>query len=317
MKTMTIAVVGATGSGKTALSIQMAKTIPNRLGDDVSFAEIISCDAMQLYKGMDIGTAKISPEEMENIPHHMLDCLEIEEEASVAEYKEQTRKIIQDIQYKKGLPIIVGGSGLYLRAVIDKLEFPPTDILVRTKYENLATEKGNEFLYAMLQEKDPLAASNIEEQNTRRIIRALEVIELSGKPFSSTLPTYEYEIPTLQIGVRMPNELLDERLYQRCEVMFESGLVQETEKLLAKGLRQAKTASKATGYAQTIAYLDGEITLKEAIEQTFIATRQLSRRQIKWFRRDKRIQWFDISQMSKEDIVEETIKLYEACKMSK
>lgn len=210
---MIIAIVGATGCGKTALSIEIAKKLsPKLVEGKFTTSEIISCDAMQLYKGMDIGTAKITVPEMQNIPHHMLDCLDIQQEASVAEYKNQTRQLINEIYERNALPIIVGGSGLYLRAVIDKLEFPPTDSLVRQKYETLAAEKGTEFLYEQLENKDPLAAKNIEKQNTRRIIRALEVIELSGKPFSSNLPTYEYEIPTLQIGIRMPNEILDERL---------------------------------------------------------------------------------------------------------
>ena len=306
-----IAIVGATGSGKTALSVEMALTLPQKLSEyPYNSAEIISCDAMQFYKGMDIGTAKITPEETQNIIHHMIDCYDLHVEASVAEYKTQVRTIIDDCEKKNVLPIIVGGSGLYLRAVTDKLEFPPTDPVIREKYERLLDEKGNMFLYELLREKDLVAAENINAENSRRIIRALEAIELSGKPFSSTLPKYEYEIPTVQIGICMPNEKLDERLRRRCELMFENGLVEETERLLQLGLRQAKTASKATGYAQTIAYIDGEISLREAVEQTFIATRQLSRRQIKWFRRDKRINWFDISVLSFEEIIDHTIQLY-------
>lgn len=311
---MIITLVGPTACGKTSLSIKMAKEVPHEIrnlnGESYSFAEIISCDAMQLYRGMDIGTAKITKDEMQSVPHHMIDCLDIAQEASVAEYKQATRQIIDDIQARAGLPIVVGGSGLYMRAVTDKLDFPPTDLVVRAKYEQMAQVHGNAFLYAMLKEKDELAAKHIEPNNIRRVVRALEAIEVSGKPFSSTLPTYTYEIPTVQFGIKISNELLDERIRLRCEQMFEQGLIEETQLLLTQGLRQAKTASKATGYAQTIAYIDGEISLAEAVEQTFIATRQLSRRQIKWFRRDKRIHWLDMETLSPTQAIEEIKQVY-------
>lgn len=309
---MILVIVGATGSGKTAISTRMANVLPKKIKTrNFTSSEIIGADAMQLYKKMDIGTAKISAEEMQNIPHHMIDCLEIMQEASVAEYRIRARKIIKEIYARKNLPILVGGSGLYIRSVIDKLNFPPTDNNIRQKYEQLANSIGNDFLYNLLKEKDSLAAEKINKENTRRLVRALEVIEISGKPYSATMPQYEYEIPALQIGIKVPNEILDEKLYLRSKQMFENGLVEETLGLIKIGLREAKTASKATGYAQTIAYIDGELTLQQAIEQTFIATRQLSRRQIKWFRKDKRVHWFNTCEISYDEIVDETVSLYE------
>ncbi|MBV7363852.1 tRNA (adenosine(37)-N6)-dimethylallyltransferase MiaA [Actinomycetaceae bacterium TAE3-ERU4] len=280
-----IAVVGPTACGKTNLSLEIAQKI--------SGAEIIGADAMQLYRGMDIGTAKLPVSERRGIKHHQIDVLEIKDEASVAAYQKSARQDAAQVSAVGKIPIYVGGSGLYLRAALDKIDFPGTDEAVRQRLEKRLESVGAFSLHAELARKDSLAAQRIEPANGRRIVRALEVIEITGEPFSANLPDYTYLLPTLQIGLRWDPIQLDERIAMRTRQMFAKGLVEETRHLLDLGLREGKTASRATGYSQAIDYIEGRITEEEAIEAVALATRQLARRQIKWFRRDPRIKWIE------------------------
>ena len=284
---MIIAIVGPTASGKTALSVQLA----HRLAP----AQIVSADAMQLYRGMDIGTAKATIEEREGIPHHQLDLLEVTEDASVAAYQTSARADIAQIQAQDHTPIVVGGSGLYLRALLDQIDFPGTDPAVRARLEAIAAEEDPVVFHRRLQQADPVAATRIEPANVRRVVRALEVIELTGQPFSANLPDYTYVQPAFQFGLRPDMDKLDERISVRTRRMFEQGLIAETERLLEMGVRDGKTAARATGYAQALAVIDGVMNEEEEIEAVSLATRQLARKQMKWFRRDPRIHWIDIA----------------------
>jgi len=279
-----IAVVGATATGKSGLGLDLAE----RLG-----GEIINADAMQLYRGMDIGTAKLTPEERRGIPHHQLDVLEVTEEASVAAYQESARRDIAEIRRRGRLPILVGGSGLYVRAALDRLEIPPTDPAVRGRLEAQATDVGAESLHRVLLQKDPAAAAQIQPANVRRVVRALEVIELTGRPFSASLPSREFVAPAVVIGLSVDRSALDTRIDARVDEMWRTGLCGEVEGLLALGLRDGFTASRAIGYAQAISVIDGRSTEPEAIAETGRATRRLARRQERWFRPDPRIRWVE------------------------
>ena len=279
-----IAVVGATATGKSELGLNLAE----RLG-----GEIINADAMQLYRGMDIGTAKVAPEERRGIPHHQLDVLEVTEEASVAAYQTAARGDIRAIRERDRVPILVGGSGLYVRAVLDRLEIPPTDPVVRARLEAQAVEVGVDTMYRLLLQRDPVAAAQIQPANVRRIVRALEVTELTGRPFSASMPKRELVAPTVIIGLWADRSVLDQRTDARVEHMWRAGLLGEVEDLLRVGLRDGFTASRAIGYAQAIGVIDGQLTEPEAVAETAQATRRYVRRQESWFRSDPRIRWVD------------------------
>ena len=284
-----VAIVGATATGKSALALDLAE----RLIAHGTPAEVVSADAMQLYRGMDIGTAKLSPSERRGIPHHLLDVLDVTEEASVAAYQRDARAAVADIRGRGRIPVLVGGSGLYVRAVLDHLDIPPTDPAVRAGYEGLLGEIGVERLYALLRDRDPAAAAAIEPRNGRRIVRALEVIELTGRRFSATMPRREYVSPALQVGVRRDRHDVDARVAARVVVMWRNGLLDEVRLLLSRGLRAGRTASRAIGYEQALAQLDGVMGEAEAILATQLATRRYVRRQESWFGRDPRITWLD------------------------
>jgi tRNA dimethylallyltransferase len=277
-----IAVVGPTAAGKSALSLRLAESLGG---------EVINADSMQLYRGMDIGTAKLTPAERAGVPHHLIDIWEVTQAASVSEYQRLARQAIAAIHSGGGIPILVGGSGLYLRAAIDKLEFPGTDPELRARLEDELARAGAPVMHERLAGLDPAAAAAILPGNGRRIVRALEVIELSGQPFSATLPQYESVYETVQIGVDLPRDELDLRVAERVTRMWQLGLVQEVRQLAAAGLREGRTASRALGYAQVLRFLDGEWTEEQAAAQTVLATRRFVRRQESWFRRDPRIRW--------------------------
>lgn len=278
-----VAVVGATAAGKTGLSLDLAE----RLG-----GEIVNTDAMQVYRGMDIGTAKLPEAERRGIPHHLLDLLDVTEPASVAEFQRLARATIADLRARGATPILVGGSALYTRATLDHFDFPGTDPAVRDRLERELEETGVAALFARLRELDPVSASRIEPDNGRRIVRALEVIELTGAPFSARLPVQEYVDPhSIQIGVDIDRETLDARIVQRVEEMFDAGFVAEVERLLDAGLASSRTAATAIGYREVAQHLAGHLTLAEAKLRTAVKTRQFARRQDAWFRKDARVVW--------------------------
>ncbi|HWU23605.1 MAG TPA: tRNA (adenosine(37)-N6)-dimethylallyltransferase MiaA [Nocardioides sp.] len=280
-----VAIVGPTASGKTRLSVDLA----HRLG-----AEIINTDAMALYRGMDIGTAKPAEAERGGVPHHLLDTLTVDQPASVAEFQGWARALIADLRDRGTTPILVGGSALYTRAILDRFDFPGTDPQVRERLERELVEHGPAPLFARLRTLDPVSADRIEPENGRRIVRALEVIELTGQPFSARLPVQEYADPhTVQIGVHIDRETLARRIEARVQRMFDDGLVAEVEQLLTQGLAEGRTAAMAIGYRQVIAHLHGELTLEEAQERTVTATRKFARRQLAWWRNDPRIHWVE------------------------
>lgn len=279
-----IAVVGPTATGKSDLALDLAEREPS---------EIVNADAMQLYRGMDIGTAKLPRAERRGIPHHQLDVLDVTEEASVAAYQRSARADIERIRAAGKRAILVGGSGLYVRAVLEHFEFPATDPEVRARLQQRADRIGPGLLHDELAQRDPEAAARIDRANTRRIVRALEVIELTGAPFTASLPDPTYVYPTVAIGIDVDAAALDARIDARAKDMFARGLVEETEALLGRGLAEGKTASRAVGYEQAIEVLAGRRTRAEAVEDVALATRQLARRQRKWFKRDDRITWIE------------------------
>ncbi len=278
-----VALVGATASGKTGLSLDLAE----RLG-----GEVVNTDAMQVYRGMDIGTAKLPVEDRRSIPHHLLDMLDVTEPATVALFQGWAREAIADIRGRQRVPVLVGGSALYTRAIIDRFEFPGTDDSVRRELEAELERTGSHALHQRLAGVDPGAAAQIEPDNGRRVVRALEVIALTGRPYSASLPQLEYADPlTVQVGVDIDRPTLDERIERRVDEMFASGFVEEVEALLARGLAEARTANRAIGYREVVGFLGGDRTLAEAVEQTKAATRRFARRQDSWFRKDPRIVW--------------------------
>lgn len=281
-----IAVVGPTASGKSALGLALAHHLDG---------EVVNVDSMQLYTGMDIGTAKLSVEEREGIPHHQLDVWELTDTASVARYQRDAVADVEDIMSRGKTPILVGGSMLYVQSLVDDWQFPPTDPEVRAKYEQRRKEIGIDKLHAELAEIDPAAASIIEDKDPRRTVRALEVIELTGKPFQASQPP-KNAAPrwgTRLLGLKTNAEWLNPRIEKRTHQMFERGLVDEVEDLQAKGLREDSTAGRAIGYAQVFQAQRGELTWDEAVERTITGTRRYVRRQRSWFNRDKRITWLD------------------------
>ncbi|MDT7804222.1 MAG: tRNA dimethylallyltransferase [Actinomycetota bacterium] len=280
-----VAVVGPTATGKTALAVELAL----KLG-----GEVVNADALQLYRGMDIGTAKATDQERRGVPHHLLDVLDVTETASVAAYQRDARAEVERLLAAGRVPVLTGGSGLYVQAVLDDLRFPGTDPDVRARLDAEAVSLGTPTLYTRLGERDPAAAAAILPTNTRRIVRALEVIEITGEPFSANLPKPgPARYGTVVIGVDRAPEELDERVNERVRLMFEAGLVDEVRGLLERGLRDGKTASRALGYQQVITELDGEGDFEAAAAATAQATRRFVRKQRSWFRRDQRIHWFD------------------------
>jgi len=278
-----VAIVGPTASGKTSLSVELAEALGG---------EVINTDAMALYRGMDIGTAKPTAAERRAVPHHLLDTLTVREPASVAEFQGWARGLVTELRARGTTPVLCGGSALYTRAIVDRFDFPGTDPDVRARLEAELEADGTASLFARLRELDPVSGERIEPDNGRRIVRALEVIELTGKPFSARLPVQEYADPdTLQIGVMIEREELDARIEARVQRMFDDGLVAEVERLLAEGLAEGRTASVAIGYRQVMAHLRGDLTLAEAQERTVAATRKFARRQMAWWRGDERIGW--------------------------
>jgi tRNA dimethylallyltransferase len=278
-----IAIVGPTAVGKTALSLEIAEKFS---------AEIINADAMQIYKGMDIGTAKLPLSQRRGIVHHQIDVLDPSEEANVSQYQKQSREIINDLLSKNVQPVLVGGSGLYVNSVLEDLEFPGTNLEVRAKYEEILDEKGVEALFQMLKDIDPKAAENILPNNARKIVRALEVNEITGKAFNAKLPEPSPIFSDVRIALDMPRDLLDQRIIDRVHQMFEDGFVDEV-KSLEKNLKLGKTAFRALGYSQVLSLLSGEISEDEAITLTINATKKFARRQLSWFRRDPLIHWLD------------------------
>ncbi len=279
-----LAVVGATATGKSDLAVALALALGG---------EVVNADAMQLYRGMDVGTAKLTAEERRGVPHHLLDVLDVREEASVARYQRDARAVLAQLDGRDRRGVLAGGSGLYVRAALDRLEIPPTDPAVRSRWEGELATAGAPALHARLAAADPAAAAAILATNGRRLVRALEVMELTGRPFSATLPVQEYVRPAVQIGLAAAREVLDARIAARVDRMWAAGLVAEVEALVAEGLREGPTASRALGYAQVLAQLDGELTADEARERTVTATRRFVRRQRSWFRRDAATTWFD------------------------
>jgi tRNA dimethylallyltransferase len=278
-----VAVVGPTAAGKTELSLDLAQALAG---------EIVNTDSMQVYRGMDIGTAKLPVSEWRGIPHHLLDILDVTEPATVAEFQRWAREVIADCRQRGVTPVLVGGSALYTRAILDRFEFPGTDPAVRHQLEAELAETGPEAMHRRLTAVDADAAARIIPTNGRRIVRALEVIAITGRPFSATLPELRYEIPGAhQIGVDIPRAVLDDRIALRVERMWEAGFVDEVRRLAEHGLREGRTAHRALGYQQVLAFLDGRLSEEQAKEQTIAGTRRFARRQDSWFRKDPRITW--------------------------
>ncbi len=279
-----IAVVGPTAAGKTALSLALAEALGG---------EVVNADSMQLYRGMDIGTAKLPPGEREGVPHHVLDIWDVTVAASVAEYQQVARAAVDAVVARGRVPLLVGGSGLYVRAVLEEFEFPGTDPAIRERLEAELSEIGPAPLYRRLRERDPEAASKILPSNGRRIVRALEVIEMTGATFTAHLPVPTPYYPSVQIGVDRDTTDLDARIAARVDLMWAQGLLDEVRALDRAGLREGRTASRALGYQQALAQIDGNMTEAEAKDDTVRGTRRFVRRQRSWFRRDPRVTWLD------------------------
>ena len=278
-----VAVVGATATGKSDLAVELAL----RLG-----GEVVNADSMQLYRGMDIGTAKLTPAQRRGVPHHLLDVWPVVEPASVAAYQVMVRARFAELAARGVTAVLVGGSGLYVRAALDQLAFPGTDAAVRARLEQELADAGGAAMHARLAAVDPQAAETIPAGNTRRVVRALEVVELTGRPYTASLPDHRYAQPAVQIGLELPRSELNARITDRVDVMWKRGLVDEVRALEREGLRQSRTAGRALGYAQVLRHLAGEWTEAEAREETVRATRRFARRQDGWFRRDPRISWW-------------------------
>lgn len=288
-----VAVVGPTGSGKSELGLQLAECLTARQRP----AQIVNCDSMQFYRGMDIGTAKLSMDERRGVKHHMIDTLDIRDESTAAEYQQQVRPLIEELQAKSITPILVGGSMLYIAAALNTFEFPERDAELRQQLEVELEALGSHAMHRRIAELDPIAASRIDPLNGRRVVRALEILLITGEPFSAALPDEnESWQPVLEIGLNSDRAHLVGRLARRVEKMWQQGLVDEAQSLISSGLREGKTSSMAIGYRQALAQLDGELSQQEAIDQTVQLTQRYARRQMSWFRRDERINWFDYQQ---------------------
>ncbi len=284
MDTRVVAVVGATATGKSRLAIALARVLGG---------EVVNADSMQLYRGMDIGTAKEPAAARQGVPHHLLDIWPVTQPASVADYQRLAQATIDDIAARGRVPVLAGGSGLYVRAALDDLHFPGTDSGTRARLEDELARLGPAALHARLATLDPAAASAILPGNGRRLVRALEVIELTGRPFTATMPSYAQVRPAVQLGLTLPRPELDVRIAARVDRMWQAGLATEVRLLAAQGLREGRTASRALGYQQLLRYLDGECTLAEAHADTVKATKRFARRQESWFRRDPRVHWLN------------------------
>jgi tRNA dimethylallyltransferase len=292
-----IVICGATATGKSDIAVEVAQEIG---------AEIINADSMQLYTGMDIGTAKLSVNERGGIPHHLLDILSVKEDSTVAWYQEIARRMIDEVHQRGNHALIVGGTGLYIKAILDDLNFPDTDPVIRARLEMQAIELGSDALFAKLQELDPAAALAIDRANTRRIVRALEVIEITGKPFTANLPREDSSRypDAIQCGLVMEREHLRERIDARVDRMWDAGFVSEVDSLIEAGILEGSTAQRALGYSQIIAMRAGTISEEEAKEETKRSSRQYARRQETWFSRDARIQWVAPHQPRLETILQ-------------
>lgn len=288
-----LVIVGPTAVGKSALALELAQQLDG---------EIVSADAMQLYRGMDIGTGKATTEQRRQVPHHLIDVLELTDEASVAAYQRQARAAIDEVRSRGRLPILVGGSGLYVRAVLEPLEFPGTDPSVRRDLEAQLAQVGAARLHARLAEVDPAAALAIEPTNGRRIVRALEVVQLTGRPFTAILPPHAGVYQDVRVGLRTNRLDLDQRIELRVVEMMRQGWLNEVSSLRAQGLADTRTASRALGYSQLLAHLAGDLDLATAVEETVTATKRFARRQESWFGRDKQIHWLDASAVMTEQI---------------
>lgn len=278
-----VAVVGATATGKSALAVALAQRLDG---------EVVNADALQFYRGMDVGTAKASLAERQGVRHHLLDVMDVREEASVARFQADARACFADIRARGRTPILVGGSGLYVRAALDVLDFPPTDPAVRAAVEAELAERGEAALRAELAGVDPAAAERVRD--ARRLVRALEVHRLTGRPFSSFMPrrrTHPDVAPAVQLGLAIDRAVLHERIAARVHAMLAAGFAEEVARLEGEGLREGPTASRAIGYQQMLAVRDGEMGQAEAVEQTVVATRRFARRQETWFRADPRVRW--------------------------
>jgi tRNA dimethylallyltransferase len=298
-----LCIVGPTGSGKSNLGIQVAVELAKR----GIKAEIVNADSMQFYRGMDIGTAKVPLDERAGIKHHMLDWLDIAEENTAARYQIEARKVIAELIEQGILPIVVGGSMLYIAALINTFEFPGRDEALRAQLEQDLIDLGPLAMHKRLELLDETADSRIEPQNGRRTVRALEIVMITGEPFAASLPDqFESFLPVLEIGLNSAREHLVERLAERVRTMFASGLVEEVRGLIDHGIRDSKTASQAIGYAQALATIDGRMTEEEAIADTILLTQRYARRQMSWFRRDPRINWFDYQS---DDLLTEVMSL--------
>ena len=311
-----VAVVGPTASGKSELALDLIEALavdgapaidgdrgaggapavdgPRAAGGDRG-AEVVNADASQLYRGMDIGTAKLPLSQRRGVPHHQIDVLTVREEASVAAYQVRARADARAAEARGARVLIVGGSGLYVRALTDDLDFPGTDPQIRAALEARAAAVGGRALWEELRRADPAAAERIEAANTRRVVRALEVLAVTGRPFSATLPRYEDLVPTVHLALRPERAALNARIDARARAIFDAGLIEEVRALADEGLAEGTTAPRAIGYAQALAVLDGTMSREEAVEATAAATRKLASRQIKWFRRDPRVHWIDVA----------------------
>ena len=289
-----IVVLGSTAVGKTQLSLQVAKAID---------AEIINADSMQLYRGMDIGTAKIPLVERAGIAHHMLDILEVTETANVSDYQSQARTLISEIHARGKRVVMVGGTGLFIKAVLEDMKFPPSDPSVRSQLEAQEAQIGTPAMFAKLLALAPHAAQYLEPNNTRRVLRALEVLEITGQPPKTTLDSLPQIVPSVRVGLTRDREENYERINRRVQQMLEQGLISEVESLIRVGLRQGVTAQKALGYAQVLEMIDGEFEQDELGARIMIATRRYSRRQESWFRRDNRISWMNANEASVEQVL--------------
>ncbi len=278
-----VAVVGPTAAGKSDLAVALAQRVRG---------EVVNVDAYQIYRGMDVGTAKLAEAERGGVPHHLLDILDVTEPATVAEFQRWARAALEEVRGRGVTPVLVGGSALYVRAVLDAFEFPGTDPAVRARLEAELREQGPEEMHRRLAALDPDAATSILVSNGRRIVRALEVVEITGRPFAATLPAHTaYYDDVRLLGIDVPRDVLDERIARRVDLMWEAGLVDEVRRLVAEGLAGGRTASRALGYSQVLAFLDGTMTEDEAREATVRGTRKFARRQDSWFRKDPRIVW--------------------------
>lgn len=280
-----IAIVGPTGTGKSDLALDVAQRWDG---------EIVNIDAMQQYRGMDIGTAKVPPAGRRGIPHHQLDVLDVTEIATVARYQRAAGADVEDILARGRRPVIVGGSMMYVQSLLDDWSFPATDDAVRTRLEGELADRGVAAMHVRLAEVDPDAAASILATDGRRIVRALEVVELTGRPFAASAPQIgDPRWSTLIIGLDRDTATLDDRLWTRAQAMFDGGLLEEVVDLIARGLREGRTAARAIGYAQALAVHDGTMSPADAVEATFVGTRRYVRRQRSWFRRDPRVHWLD------------------------